>query len=166
MIDIAYTVSEAEFVEAGLKLAARKGPRLTQTVIHYVLVTIVFAAGLFLVLMGSSVLGIFFIALAIALPFQRRHMYRSALRSNYRGAPFMHSPVRAQIDETGISMTYATGSSVNAWEGHQACFELKEMIVLQVSTTLVRVFPKRAFTAEQLTGFRKLLAEHGLSPSN
>jgi hypothetical protein len=69
------------------------------------------------------------------------------------------------IDESGISMTYATGSSVNAWEGHQSCFETKDMIVLQVSTTLVRVFPKRAFSAEQLTEFRKLLADHGLSPN-
>jgi hypothetical protein len=115
--------------------------------------------------MGSLALGIFFIAFATAMPFLRRYTYRKVLRSNYRGAPFMHSQVRAQIDESGISMTYATGSSVNAWKGHQACFETKDMIVLQISTTLVRVFPKRAFNAEQLAEFRKLLTEHGLSPS-
>ena len=165
MIDLAYTVSEAEFLEAGSKLASRKGIRQPLIVLHYVAVAVVLAAGLSLILMGSLAPGIFFIALGTALPFLRRYTHRKVLRSNYRGAPFMHSQVRAQIDESGISMTYATGSSVNAWEGHQACFETKDMIVLQISTTLVRVFPKRAFNAEQLAEFRKLLAEHGLSPN-
>jgi hypothetical protein len=168
MVDIAYTVSEAEFVEAGFKLAARKGMRRAVIVSRAITVAIYFAAGMYLLLMGWATLGIFFVGLAVAFPFIRhyrsRRVLRSALRSNYQGAPFMHSQVRAHIDDSGISMTYATGSSETAWEGHHGCFELTDMIVLQVSTTFLRVFPKRAFTVDQLAEFRKLLAEHGLSP--
>jgi len=165
MIELTYTVSEAEFVGAATKLASRSRIRRTLKVVHYLAVAVVFAAGLFLALGGSVALGVFFIALAAALPFYPRYVNRKVLRDSYRGAPFMHSAIKAHIDKTGITMTYASGSSVNAWEGHQGCFETEDLIVLQVSTTFIRVFPKRAFTAEQLTGFRKLLAAHKLSPS-
>jgi hypothetical protein len=165
MIDLSFTVSEAEFLESGIKLATRTRGKFLR-VTRWASLGGVWICGLTLLHLDQSVFGAALIGFAILLPLARWFGLRRVLSRNYRGAPFMHSQIWARIDEAGITMTYQTGSSVSTWDGYQACFETKDLIVLQLSTTFVRVFPKRAFSTEQLLEFRQLLEDHKLSPRN
>ena len=175
MIELSYQVTEDEFVEAGFKLAERKGTvrvLKTSTVLTIAFDLLVGTYILYLSLIMQSIrLGLFGVCIlgfAVAFPFLRRARLRQALRKvlkkNYQGAPFMHFQVQARMDDSGISTQYLNGSSVNTWEGHQSSFETDDLILVMQTTTHMRVFPKRAFTANQLTEFRQLLAAHNLSP--
>jgi len=174
VIELSYQVTEAEFMEAGSKLAERKGTIRVLNASTVITVAIELAIGLYLLVLsrvmhdyGWATVGVIILGFAAAFPFIRRTRLRKTLRrslqNSYRGAPFMHSPVQTRLDNAGIFMKYISGSSVNTWEGHQSSFETDNLIVVMQTTTHMRIFPKRAFTDEKLTEFRQLLAEHGLS---
>ncbi len=55
---------------------------------------------------GWMMVGVFILGIAVAFPFIKRNRLQKALqkllRNNYQGAPFMHSPVQARMDDSGI----------------------------------------------------------------
>lgn len=157
MIELSFIVSEAEFLEAGLQLARRP-----VSVIRLVGFPI---AGAGFIYLHETMFGIALIIFGIALPILRPRKVREALHRTYQGAPFMQTQISARLDEGGTVITYLKGSSTNTWDAYQGCFETKDLIVLKLSTTFLRIFPKRAFSPEQLLEFRELLQNHKLSPS-
>jgi F0F1-type ATP synthase assembly protein I len=175
MIELSYQVTEDEFLEAGFEQAKRKGTIQVLKASTIIFVGIYALLGIYMLNFGRAMhdtgwtmVGVFILGIAVAFPFIKRNRLQKALqkllRNNYQGAPFMHSPVQARMDDSGIFMQYISGSSVNTWEGHQSSFETNNLIVVMQTTTHMRVFPKRAFTANQLAEFRQLLGVHSLSP--
>lgn len=65
----------------------------------------------------------------------------------------------ADISEGGVMTMCRVGRSELKWEAFQRVIEGDDAIAL-VSDAVMYVFPKRAFTAEQLDEFKKLIASH------
>ena len=63
----------------------------------------------------------------------------------------------AEIGEDGIMTTSAVARGESKWEAFQRVIEGGEAIAL-VSDAMMYLFPKRAFTSEQLEEFKSLIA--------
>jgi len=64
-----------------------------------------------------------------------------------------------QADDLGLSLASSRGSSTINWASFRNWKEIKSSFVLFPQSRIMFVVPKRAFDAESLNGFRRMLQE-------
>ena len=72
-------------------------------------------------------------------------------------------PTTATFDPVGIDYVTPRGRSTLRWEAFRRIRESGRFFFLETGLTVIYV-PKRAFDADQLAAFRRLLAEAGFGP--
>jgi hypothetical protein len=121
--------------------------------------------GVFFIAIGACSSGIILLIVACLLAIWRFIVAPRWLAAKaYRSAKFMHDSITAEIDEGGTRMTYPSGSSDTKWIGYVNWQETDDMFVLFLSDRLIRMFPKRAFSGNELDTMRELL--YGKLPKN
>ncbi|TCC58872.1 YcxB family protein [Kribbella pittospori] len=92
-----------------------------------------------------------------------RWMYRWQVRLIMRGNPWLSEPIRATVDDTGLSLTSASRSETAAWSNYLRYVETDRSFVLRASERLgaaILVLPKRGLVTAEPAPLRALLETH------
>ena len=112
---------------------------------------------IFAIFDGDFVLAIIGTAFFVALLILRVFLSRRRIAKQLASTQFFAGPIRAEIDDSGIRMLYSTGDSFTKWEGHLDWKETDTLYVLFLSRIFMRAYPKRAFSPQNESIFRRLL---------
>lgn len=83
-----------------------------------------------------------------------------AARKQFSNQPSAHGQKTMPIDSVGVHWRWNGGSADVEWKNYIRILEGKNQFLLYSSLTCFNILPKRAFTAEQLSEFRALLAQN------
>lgn len=81
-------------------------------------------------------------------------------RRQFRGQPSAQGEKTAVFDGEGVNLRWTGGSAEMQWSNFVRFRESKLHMLLYASPASFHVFPKRAFTPEQLAQFRNLAEQH------
>lgn len=104
----------------------------------------------------SHFLGVFLFALAAALILERAVLWRLRVSANYQVSPALQQSIELQIEESNLWKKSAVGNEEIRWANIQACYESKNVFVLQLSVEEPLIIPKRAFSPGDLFRFKQL----------
>jgi hypothetical protein len=85
--------------------------------------------------------------------------YLSA-RSQFRGSPNAKTPLTLDATESGLRFQSIHSTSEMQWSALIAWAEGKSIFALFPNPRLFIPVPKRAFSPEEITEFRKLISKH------
>jgi hypothetical protein len=94
--------------------------------------------------------GVLWFAFMLAAP-------RLSARRQFRNTPTAHSPYTIEASDEGLHIQSAHTDSIVAWSAYVAWGENKSVFVVLPQPRIYVPIPKRAFTAEQVSGFREIL---------
>jgi hypothetical protein len=154
-----YSITADDYVQAQRAHLRRKGaPRFS-----YLLSRIVMPIA-FLVVLLVSILrpeefqtlmpGLLFTGIFSAIIFAHPFLWRR----QFAKIPPSQMQVTAEFSEKEVHFQSAKTDSVAQWEHFVGWRESRDLFLLYQRTNLFNMVPKRAFTPEQLTEFRELLA--------
>jgi YcxB-like protein len=98
-------------------------------------------------------LAVMWIAILFGLP------YYSAYRQ-FNNMPSVKGQITLDISDSGLRLHSQHTDSTVAWPAFVRWLEAKPVFALYTSPCMFLVVPKRAFTDEQLSGFRETVGSH------
>lgn len=115
------------------------------------------ALGLLLYLNGHRLVGIICGIGLAALTYLAVAMPKFQANAAFKRFPYLQQEITADFGESGIELTTSAGRAMLPWEAFSAVRENDEVLMLGRSDRHVQIFPKRAFSAEELAEVRALL---------
>jgi hypothetical protein len=155
---IKYAVSMEDFLDAQRADRALRQGRHSATIITIGCVVLATLGVVYVVLHPAETAGYILIVCAVFLPLMRGPALLQEVRRQYRLDKNLQYEVTMEIDGDGIVSSNLVDSGRTLWQGFHRALEANSVFTLYPSDKIVVIIPKRAFTPEQLTEFRELLA--------
>jgi YcxB-like protein len=80
-------------------------------------------------------------------------------RAQFKRNKALQAPTRLRADNLALSLANSRGNSTTNWTSFTIWKELQSSFILYPQKGIMFIVPKRAFAAESLDGFRKLLQD-------
>jgi hypothetical protein len=79
-------------------------------------------------------------------------------KKDFRGSPSAEGEFRLSFDDNGLQLQSPHGGGTVKWSALVGWIDSPDLFLVLASSRIYYLFPKRAFTPEQLAEFRDLLA--------
>jgi len=158
-MELTYKPTEEEFIQAQIT------PRLFMLRIYAALASflIVFMLLVFLLLGVHDKAAAWWIFFAGIFALVDRYvLVRYRIKRVFRRSPITSSERSVFISGDGIKTVMSNAKEDVQWSAFQKARELKDVLLLYYGPKSYYIFPKRAFTGENLERFRAQLREKGL----
>jgi hypothetical protein len=151
MEPVKYQLSKREYVYAtAFRFMRRREFVLTE------ITAIILAIAFWFLKSAPAGFAILFTVASVSMPLTPFYWANRIVKTN---PSFFLSEITLIPNSNGIRVVSETGSSDSPWSVFKKWTETNKFFFLQCSDLHSQIIPKRAFTSEQLTEFKKLLSD-------
>jgi YcxB-like protein len=106
-------------------------------------------------LLPLAAISVLYLAVFCVLPL----VTRSTLRKQMKGTPAALVPLTLRVSDSGLQFHSQYSDSTIAWSSFVRWVETESVFTIFPAPKLCHVVPKRAFSSDELNGFRELLRQ-------